>query len=113
MVIDSGSGQCKAGFAGDDFPRSVLTTAVGRPKVPGITVGMEQKSVYIGDEVIRKRGVLNVDYPIEHGVVANWDDVEKVWHHILYSQLRVSPEEHPILMSEPPLNPKPNRETMT
>jgi len=56
---------------------------------------------------------LRIEQPIEHGVVKNWDDMEKVWHHTLYSELRVSPEEHPILMTEAPLNPKQNRERMT
>lgn len=50
VVIDNGSGTCKAGFAGDDAPRSVFSTVVGRPKVPGIMVGLDQKEVYVGDE---------------------------------------------------------------
>ncbi len=41
VVIDNGSGVCKAGFAGDDAPRSVFSTVVGRPKVPGIMVGLD------------------------------------------------------------------------
>ena len=57
--------------------------------------------------------MLKIETPIEHGIVTNWDDMEKVWHHTLYSELRVSPEEHPILMTEASLNPKLNREKMT
>ena len=113
LVVDNGSGMCKAGFAGDDAPRSVFSTVVGRPKVPGIMVGLDQKEVYVGDEAQQKRGVLKIEHPIEHGIVSNWDDMEKVWHHTLYSELRVSPEEHPILMTEASLNPKNNREKMT
>ena len=113
VVIDNGSGMCKAGFAGDDAPRSVFSTVVGRPKVPGIMVGLDQKEVYVGDEAQQKRGVLQIQNPIDHGIVTNWDDMEKVWHHTLYSELRVSPEGHPILMTEASLNPKNNREKMT
>ena len=112
-MIDNGSGTCKAGFAGDDAPRSVFSTVVGRPKVPGIMVGLDQKEVYVGEEAQQKRGVLKIETPIESGIVSNWDDMEKVWHHTLYSELRVSPEEHPILMTEASLNPKLNREKMT
>jgi actin-related protein len=55
---------------------------------------------------------LKVDYPIERGLVTNWDDMEKIWHHAFYSELRISPEQHPIMMTEAPLNPKKNRERM-
>jgi len=83
VVVDNGSGTIKAGFAGDDAPRALFPS------------------------------VVEENHPIERGIVTNWDDMEKLWSNTFWEQLKVVPEEHPVLLTESPLNPKENREKMT
>jgi actin, other eukaryote len=73
VVIDNGSGMCKCGFAGNDAPSAAFPAVVGRPKMPGVLLGTGDTEVFVGEEANAKRGVLALKYPIEHGIVSDWD----------------------------------------
>jgi len=109
IVVDSGSGLCKVGFSGDDFPLAYFPSIVGRPR-QGILC---RRDSYVGEEAFCRRGSLKLTYPIERGIISNWDDIETLWHHTFYKELRVAPEEHPFILTEAPLCPKANREKLT
>ena len=122
IVIDAGSDTCRVGFAakfaGESKPiLAVIPTVVGRWRVGFLDIcggGLHLKDCYVGDEALEKQAQLFLNFrlkrPIERGLIMGWDDMEEIWKHIFYSELRVAPEEHPILLTEPPLNPKANRE---
>ena len=114
IVIDNGSGMIKAGIAGEEAPRAVFPTIVGRPKNAQAKQGVAYKEEWIGDEAIQKKGILNLSYPISAGVVESWEDMEKVWNHIFYNELRVNPSEaEGVFLTDTDSSPKENKERMT
>ncbi|EFB20264.1 hypothetical protein PANDA_011214, partial [Ailuropoda melanoleuca] len=76
-------------------------------------VGMQEEDWFIGDEAQKNRGVLNRQYPISQGTITNWDNMEKIWHHSFYQVLRIAPEQHPLMVTESPLNIMSNKEKMS
>jgi centractin len=94
IVIDNGSGIIKAGFAGDDEPRVKISSYVGRPKYVKLMAGGVEGDVFIGPTAEEHRGLLSISYPVEHGIVNNWNDMEQIWTFI-YSknQLNASAED--------------------
>lgn len=113
LVVDNGSFRIKAGFSRDEAPRALFPSVVGRVKHDGIMVGTDNKDAVVGHHAIKRRGMLNLSNPIRGGSVQDWQNVEKIWHHTFYNELQVPPEEHPVLLTEPPLNSVQNREKMT
>ena len=98
IVIDSGSFMCKAGIAGNKAPSSVFLQVVGQRNCCDILFGTRYD--YIGEEAWVKKGVLRLTYPIERGIIQNWDNFQKIMHHCLHNELRKSPQEHPVLLTE-------------
>ena len=105
LVVDNGSGWIKAGLAQQESPKCVFPSIVGRRRVTS--------EKYFGEVVITDIHIPRLSYPIERGIVTNWDDMECLWRYMFSDLLNVSPEEHSLLITEPPLNPRSNREKMT
>lgn len=110
IVLDNGSGTIRAGFAGEDLPKCYFPSFVGRPKHTRILAGALEGDTFIGRKAEELRGLLKIRYPLEHGIVTDWDDMERIWQYVYEQELKTLSEEHPVLLTEPPLNPKRNRD---
>ncbi|XP_062579850.1 uncharacterized protein LOC134241839 [Saccostrea cucullata] len=112
VVIDNGSGSIQAGFAGDDAPRSFFESVVGRPRFQKQLHGITYSDRYVGDKAMSLRGVLSLRYPIERGIVKNWDDMELIWQHVFENELRTKSDKTNVFITDAILNPVGNREKM-
>ena len=60
IVVDNGSSLIKAGFSGEEAPKAIFPSIVGRPKNIAALVGVESKDAYVGEYALSKRGILNI-----------------------------------------------------
>mmetsp|Transcript_2904 Transcript_2904/g.4655 ORF Transcript_2904/g.4655 Transcript_2904/m.4655 type:complete len:390 (+) Transcript_2904:72-1241(+) len=114
IVCDNGTGFVKCGFAGANFPTSIFPSMVGRPimRAEAKVDNIEIKDIMVGDEAAKLRMMLQITYPLENGIVRNWDDVEHVWDYTFNEKLRIDPSQCKIMLTEPPMNPRKNRERL-
>ncbi|AMD19380.1 HBR479Cp [Eremothecium sinecaudum] len=113
VVLDNGSGIIKAGFSGEEKPRCFEYSLIGTTKYNKVMTGGLEGDTFIGNQAQELRGLLKLRYPIEHGIVTNWSDMEQIWGHVFSKSLQLqNVEDHPILITEAPLNPMKNREKM-
>ncbi|KAJ2330865.1 Arp2/3 complex subunit, actin nucleation center, partial [Coemansia sp. RSA 2681] len=117
VVIDNGTGYTKMGFAGNTDPQFVIPTVIGLPNQQsryGIASkrGIEDLDFHIGDEATANSKSYNLNYPIRHGQIDNWDHMERYWEQSIFKYMRCEPEDHYFLLTEPPLNAPENREQM-
>ncbi|BAM82975.1 actin-like protein [Cyanidioschyzon merolae strain 10D] len=116
-VVDFGTGYVKAGFAGDTKPRVVLPNCVGRPFAKAAAEPFVARSggsaLVVGDQALNKRATgLALTYPLQNGIVQDWEAAEAVWSHLFSVELGIDPQQHPVLCTEAPLNPRRNREQL-
>lgn len=126
IILDNGTGYSKIGFAGNSDPSFVFPTAIATreqgatntrgpavPAKPGNLAskrGIEDLDFFIGDEAVANSKTYGLHYPIRHGLIDNWDHMERYWEQCIFKYLRAEPEDHYFLLTEPPLNPPENRE---
>ncbi|KAJ7822506.1 actin 1 [Mycena olivaceomarginata] len=102
LVLDNGSGMIKAGC----IPREIFPSVVGISRYQGSVA----KDHYVGNSAQSMHDILALKYPVHRGLIKNWDDMEKIWQHAFRDLLGVDSSKHAVLVAEPPLNPKANRE---
>ncbi|MBN8548964.1 MAG: actin family protein, partial [Deltaproteobacteria bacterium] len=104
VVMDNGSGNVKCGFAGKDVPSVIFPAITSHPR------SNPQGPVLVGDRALAATGQV-YKHPLEHGIVTDWDGLERLWRHA-YEELQVPSTERAIVVTEAPLNPTKNRERM-
>jgi actin beta/gamma 1 len=110
VIIDNGSGTCKAGLSTQEVPKVVFPEYIAKPR-EAYKKDLE-KEYYFGHEVDAVRGKVSVQYPLENGIIENFEQMELIWEYTFDTLLGVNTQNHPVLLTEPPYNPKPNRERM-
>ena len=116
IIIDLGSSEIKAGFSGEDKPSLIFKSFIGEPKYKDVfsSIYKENKEIkqYIGEDCLKNIGLLKLHNPIKHGILVNEQEIIPLFNHI-YSKLGINTDErreHPLIITEPLLNPYSNRE---
>lgn len=73
-----------------------------------MATGAAEGDLFVGDKARDLRGILRLTYPTQHGVITDWEDMHALWSH-MYHELNIAHDQHPVLLTESPLNPKSNR----
>ena len=114
VVCDNGTGFVKCGFAGSNFPHAIFPSLVGRPvlRAEEKIDNVQLKDIMVGDEAAKVRNMLQITYPLDNGVIRNWEDMMYVWNYTFEEKLKIKPNECKIMLTEAPMNPQQNRKKM-
>ena len=98
VVIDNGSGYSKVGYAGNVRPDYVFPTAIaaadeGASEIGGSARdGLRDLDFCVGDLAVGSTRH-SVNYPVKHGLIENWTNMERVWQRCFFEHLRADPED--------------------
>ncbi|XP_052079155.1 actin-related protein 3 isoform X1 [Mytilus californianus] len=117
VIIDCGTGYTKMGYAGNTEPQFIVPSAiavkesasVGDKAIQRLGKGVEDLDFFIGDEALNATSY-SVKWPVRHGIIEDWDLMERYMEQVIFKYLRAEPEDHYFLLTEPPLNTPENRE---
>jgi actin-related protein 3 len=109
-VIDNGTGYTKMGYAGNLIPNYIIPTVICNNTKPK-NKELADLDFYIGEEALENgKGDYLINYPMKHGLIDNWNNMERYWEQCFFKYLRCEPESHYVMLTEPPLNAPENRE---
>lgn len=114
IVCDNGTGFVKTGFAGDNFPSLIFPSMIGRPlmRAEEEFKDVELKDVMVGDECAKYRSMLETSYPVDNGIVKDWEGMRHLWDYTFFERMKIDPKNHKVLLTEPPMNPTENKKRM-
>lgn len=100
VVIDNGSYRLRAGYPDEPQPRVNCPSLVGLPRNKGVALATGAEEYAVGQAAVEKRGLLHTERPLSGGTVTNWEQLEKLWSHVIYKQLRLTPENHCFVLTQ-------------
>ena len=106
VVLDNGTALSKVGFAGENSPNYIIPTYPTSPikSKPNFDL-LEKDLSNIKQTLIVEKDFTRGKSPIDRGYIKDWNSMELYWHQIFYDLLKINPTLHPVIFSEPPLNP--------
>ncbi len=103
IIIDIGSAYVKIGFSGEPGPRFVFPCITGTEKYKSVMVDVSARSIYVGNDVSRMRGVLKIKHPVNRGEIMDWESYYEILNYIFYSLLRIENlSNYPVFYCETP-----------
>jgi len=116
IVCDNGTGLVKCGYADTNSPEFTFPSLVGTPQLKSkVKIGnkdIELKSIMCGDQAAQVRQFLDVTYPMSNGQVRDWEAMNHLWDYTFHEKMKIDCSNSKVLLSEPPMNPKSNRQKM-